>query len=152
MEQTIINGFKVTIFYGFNGTQLFITNAENVQIYAHRVSGDALARAKEIIAGETVETPAPVENEICISDRKVEFFSAMVRGANSNLVVFNDFDRDAYVVGNRGNGNSYRVTLRTETGRIFGHCQCKDFEMRKRICKHLSEVLVATAFGLAAKV
>ena len=50
MEQTTINGYKVTIFRGYNGTQLFITDAEGDSIYAHKVSGDPMERAMEVIA------------------------------------------------------------------------------------------------------
>lgn len=50
MKQTTINGYKVTIFTGYNGTQLFITDSQGVQIYAHKVSGDPMQRAKEVIS------------------------------------------------------------------------------------------------------
>lgn len=42
-------GFKVTIFFSYNGTQLFINDKQGVQIYAHKVSGNPVARAEEII-------------------------------------------------------------------------------------------------------
>ena len=50
MTQTTINGYQVTIFTGYNGTQLFITDSKGIQIYAHKVSGDPIQRAKEVIA------------------------------------------------------------------------------------------------------
>ena len=40
---------KVTIFTGYNGIQLFVSNSQGVQIYAHRVSSNPVARAEEII-------------------------------------------------------------------------------------------------------
>ena len=49
MQTTTINGYKITIFTGFNGTQLFINDARGVQIYAHKVSDDPIQRAKEVI-------------------------------------------------------------------------------------------------------
>ncbi len=50
MQTTTINGFKVTIFKGYDGTQLFITDKNGVQIYAHRVSGNPIERAREVIS------------------------------------------------------------------------------------------------------
>lgn len=72
MQTTYINGYKLTIFYSYNGTQLFITSGEGVQIYAHKVSGDPIARAEEVIALETVaqpvgETIARAEQETAVS-------------------------------------------------------------------------------------
>lgn len=49
MQTIKINGYKVTTFNSCNGTQLFINDASGVQIYAHKVSGDAMLRALEII-------------------------------------------------------------------------------------------------------
>lgn len=50
MQKTTIKGYKVTIFKGYNGTQLFINDAAGNQIYAHKVSGDPLERAIEVIS------------------------------------------------------------------------------------------------------
>lgn len=52
MKQLSINGFKVTIFYHCNGTQLFIQDASGCQIYAHKVSGNPFERAVEIIEAQ----------------------------------------------------------------------------------------------------
>ncbi len=52
MKQQIISGYQVTIFTGYDGTQLFITNADGIQIYAHRVSGNPIEKAREIIAAQ----------------------------------------------------------------------------------------------------
>jgi len=50
MLQTFINGYKVTIFKHYNGTQLFINDPRGVQIYAHKVSGNPIERACEVIS------------------------------------------------------------------------------------------------------
>lgn len=50
MQTTKINGYKITIFTGYNGTQLFISDKQGVQIYAHKVSGNPIERAKEVIS------------------------------------------------------------------------------------------------------
>jgi hypothetical protein len=52
MQTTNINGYKVTIFKGYNGTQLFISDSKGNQIYAHRVSGNPIDRAREVINGQ----------------------------------------------------------------------------------------------------
>jgi len=49
MLQTTINGYKVTVFKGYYGTQVFINCPKGVQIYAHKVSGCPIERAREII-------------------------------------------------------------------------------------------------------
>lgn len=49
MLKTKIKGYTVEIFKSYNGTKLFISKG-GVQIYAHKVSGDALQRAVEIIS------------------------------------------------------------------------------------------------------
>jgi hypothetical protein len=50
MKTTTIKGYKVQIFKGYNGTQLFIIDAKGNQIYAHRVSGNPIERAREVIS------------------------------------------------------------------------------------------------------
>lgn len=49
MQTTTINGYKVTIFTGYNGTQVFINDPKGVQIYAHKVSSNPIERAKAVI-------------------------------------------------------------------------------------------------------
>ena len=50
MQVQTIQGYKVTIFKGYNGTQLFISDANGVSIYAHKVSGNPIDRAREVIS------------------------------------------------------------------------------------------------------
>ncbi len=38
MKQAMVKGYKVTIFFHYNGTQLFIENAKGETIYTHKVS------------------------------------------------------------------------------------------------------------------
>lgn len=49
MQIIKINGFTVSIFNSYNGTQLFISDASGVSVYAHKVSGDPMLRALEVI-------------------------------------------------------------------------------------------------------
>ncbi|MDQ3321900.1 MAG: hypothetical protein M3525_05630 [Acidobacteriota bacterium] len=49
MQTTTIKGYTVTIFYSYNGKQLFINDKNGVQIYGHKVSGNAIDRAREVI-------------------------------------------------------------------------------------------------------
>jgi hypothetical protein len=50
MKQTTIEGYRVTIFNHYNGTQLFIEDAAGNQIYAHKVTGDPMERAAQVIS------------------------------------------------------------------------------------------------------
>lgn len=148
MQTATINGFQVVILKGFDGTQLFISNPEGFQIYAHRVSGDAMERAKAIIALETPEVIESVDKMICLSARKEEFQSAMLRGLENNLVVERDTERDSFFVVNTTKSTDYRVRLETRDGLAHAECECADFQNRRRICKHISEVLQESFFGV----
>ena len=122
MQQTIINGYRVMIFKGYDGTQLFINNPSGDNIYAHRVSGDAIERAKEIIALDAPAAPETADKMICLSERKAEFTTALLRGKDNTFDVYADWDKDAFVVVNCGNKAEYRVKLETRMGKIFGEC------------------------------
>ena len=156
MQQTIINGFQVMIFTGYHGTQLFINHPDGHTIYAHKVTGGeigAMERARQIIRAEmpeTVEAAAPVADKmICLSNRKSEFRAALKRGLSNDLAVYPDFEPDSFVVVNLTNETEYRVSLETrEDGKNYGQCSCKDFYYRKNVCKHLSETLAETFFGV----
>ncbi len=155
MEQTIINGFRVMIFTGFDGTQLFINHPDGHNIYAHRVSGDAMERAKVIIAANTTvesfEPTAQTDRMICLNERKNEFTEALNRGKNSDLKVYADWDKDAWVVVNNDTNAEYRVNLESRDGQLWGECACPDFRFRRRICKHQSEVLTDCLFSVTVK-
>lgn len=156
MEQTTISGYKVMIFHGYDGTQLFINDPSGQNIYAHRVSGDAIERAKEIIGRETnfaTTAAAPTADRmICLSDRKGEFAEALARAGKSDLEVFADWERDTFVVVNNDKANEYKVIFETRAdGKLYGDCECGDFTYRKRICKHIGEVLAESLFSAAAR-
>ena len=152
MQQTTINGYRVMIFTGYDGTQLFVNNPDGDTIYAHRVSGDALARAREVIASdmpETIEAPAPmVDRMICVSERKAEFREALNRGKDNKFEVFADWDKDAFVVVNQGNQAEYRVHLESRENQFFASCECPDFFYKKRLCKHIGCVLTEMLFSV----
>jgi len=150
MQQAIINGFRVMVFTGYDGTQLFINHPDGHNIYAHRVSGDPMERAKQIIALEMPEViTAPADKMICLSDRNEEFKAAMKRGLENDLTVEPDFERDTFLVVNHTNQTDYRVKLETRAdGKIWGSCECRDFSFRRRICKHQSETLQDIFFGV----
>lgn len=153
MEQTTINGYKVMIFHGYDGTQLFINDPKGQNIYAHRVSGDAIERAKEIIARETTLAPETLtvkSRAICLSTRKAEFKSALKRGLENEFEVYPDFEPDTFVVVNRTKQTEYRVKLGTHDAKVFASCGCRDFEFRRHLCKHIAEVLQDNFFGVTA--
>ncbi len=154
-KQTTINGYKVTIFYHYNGTQLFINDRDGgVQIYAQKVSGDAMERAKVIIAANTtVESFEPVKTDrmLCVNERRDEFTDALTRGKNSRLEVYEDWDADAFVVVNMDNKAEYRVHLESRENQLFARCECPDFSYRRRICKHIGESLTHCLFSVAVK-
>lgn len=85
---------------------------------------------------------------ICLSEQKGEFREALQRSKNSRFEVYQDWERDSFVVINKDNGSKeYRVNLETRREQLFGECDCGDFNFRRRVCKHLSEVLTFTLFA-----
>ena len=151
MQQTTINGFRVMIFTGYDGTQLFINNPEGDNIYAHKVSGDPMERAREVIAQNMPAAPTAAKvsanKMICLSNRRQEFTEALNRGKDNRFDVFADWDKDAFVVVNLGNRAEYRVKLETQNGALHASCECPDFGFKKRICKHIGEVLTNALFN-----
>lgn len=109
------------------------------------VSSSAIRQSD--LASHVVQIEAQVNRKmICLSTRKTEFVEAFERGRNSNLEVYADWDKDAFVVVNSDNKAEYRVKLESHKGQLFAECECPDFTYRKRICKHISTVLVNALF------
>lgn len=154
MQQTTINGYRVMIFTGYDGTQLFINNPAGDNIYAHKVSGDPVQRAREVIAledapAEPTAAPQNSNRMICLSNRRQEFTEALNRGKDNRFDVFADWDRDAFVVVNLDNRAEYRVKLETQDGSLHASCECPDFGFKKRVCKHIGEVLTNALFNMS---
>lgn len=94
---------------------------------------------------------APKAEMISLSERKSEFLEAMKRGAENRLEIFNGWDRDSFHVKNHDSGKEYQVILKTSDGETFGQCDCADAIFRKRVCKHLAEVVSQSVFGLMVR-
>ncbi len=94
---------------------------------------------------------SPKAEMISLTERKAEFIEAMKRGSGNRLEVFNAWDRDSFYVKNHDNGKEYQVVLKTESGETFGQCDCADAIFRKRVCKHLAEVVSQSVFGLMVR-
>lgn len=90
--------------------------------------------------------PIVVPDMVCISERKDEFIASLERGKHSDLEVFGHWEKDTFVVVNNDKGNEYRVNLQTANGKLYGECECRDYEFRKRICKHIGAVLTNSIF------
>lgn len=91
---------------------------------------------------EAKEAAAAAETlMINLNDRQEEFQAALKRAAASDLEVYADFERDAFVVVNHSNSHEYRVELKPVGGKALISCTCEDFKRRNRICKHQSAVL-----------
>ena len=75
---TNISGYAVSTFTTENGTQLFIRDAEGIQVYAHRVSGNAMERAREVISELTGETVAPTYDRAAMKKAQSQAIAAAV--------------------------------------------------------------------------
>ncbi len=80
---------------------------------------------------------------ISLKDRRPEFVPALGRAEKSKLEVYEDFEKNRFVVVNPESKKEYRVVL-------AGHhakCDCPDFQNRRRMCKHIAEVMMDQMFG-----
>lgn len=93
--------------------------------------------------------PVAEKGMICLSSRKDEFKAALKRGLENDLHVEADCQPDTFLVVNRTNNTDYRVKLETRNGLAHVSCECRDFQFRRRLCKHICEVLQETFFGVA---
>ncbi len=51
MRKFTYKAHRVVIFEGYNGDSMFINDPKGNQIYAHKFTGDAFERAKQVING-----------------------------------------------------------------------------------------------------
>lgn len=101
------------------------------------------------LVGHALQIEAQASGKmIYLSERKGEFRAALERGKDNRFEVYADWERDSFVVVNKDNGAEYRVKLESQNNRLFGECECGDFTFRRRVCKHLSEVLTFALFAV----
>lgn len=129
-----------------------VTTRDGERAYKYQFPDGEISRSairQSDLASHAVQIEAQASRKsLCLSERKKEFVEALERGKNSNLEVFADWDKDAFVVVNLDNKAEYRVKLESHKGQLFAECECPDFTYRKRICKHVSEVLTDTLFKM----
>lgn len=86
------------------------------------------------------------QNEmIQLFQNQSDYLSALTRGFDSDLQIFNGWENDTYHVRNRRTGKEYEIKLANKNGVAVGSCSCLDFLNRKRTCKHLAVVLTQIA-------
>lgn len=127
-----------------------ITERDGERAYLVQFPDGEISRAA-IRQSDLASRPVQIEPRvspkmICLTERRAEFTEALQRGKDCSFDVYADWDKDAFVVVNRDNFNEYRVRLETHKTRLFAECECKDFTFRKRICKHIGEVLTNALF------
>lgn len=129
-----------------------VTTRDGERAYHYEFPNGEISRAairESDLAGHALQIEAQVSQKmICLGERKSEFTEALNRGKDNRFEVYSDWDKDAFVVVNQDNGAEYRVRLETSRGKLYGECECPDFVYRKRICKHVGEVLTNALFGV----
>ena len=60
MEQFTYKGHAIEVHEGYYGKSIYIRNAEGVQVYGHKFTGDAMERAKMILGEEVKANVAAV--------------------------------------------------------------------------------------------
>jgi hypothetical protein len=102
--------------------------------------------------------PPTLDNKICLTDRQDEFQAALGRGFDEDFEVYDGWDTGEFFVINQTKKNEfamassevtyeYKVEIITIDEKLYGECECRDFIWRKRLCKHLSQVLLGKMFG-----
>lgn len=133
-----------------------VTEVDGERAYYYQYPDGSVSRSA-IRQSYLVGHPVQIESEpliavndpmINLSERKGEFREALERGKDSRLNVFQDWERDSFAVVNKDGGSEYRIKLESRKDQLFGECECGDFKFRRRICKHLSEVLTFTLFNV----
>jgi peroxiredoxin family protein len=152
----MIQGYKVTVFYTMDGMQLFVTDAEGYQVYAHRMTGDPIARAREIIAAELGESVKPTAAERfeaakaktleIFNSRHVKAVEVSLEESFGNVRIYSAITRET--------GVPHRYTVRVEDSFENGEtitearCNCLGFAAKAR-CRHTA--MVAQTDGRQAK-
>lgn len=109
------------------------------------ISSSAIRQSQ--LVGHALEIQPRIDSKmLCLTERRNEFREALERGKDNHFEVYSDWDRDAYVVVNQDNKAEYRVKLQTHDGKVHCLCECPDFTYRRRICKHIGEVLTNALF------
>lgn len=108
----------------------------------------AAIRQSDLVGHALQIEPRVSPNMICLSERKMEFAEALQRGKDNRFEVYADWDKDAFVIVNTDNKTEYRVRFETHKNQNFVECSCPDFKYRKRICKHVGEVLTGALFTI----
>lgn len=132
----------------FPVTEITTRDGERAYRYQFPDGSTSMAAIRQSdLANHAVQIEAQVSPKmICLSERKAEFTEALQRGKDNKFEVFADWDKDAFVVVNQDNQAEYRVKLDTHKNQLFASCECPDFTYRKRICKHVGEVLTNALF------
>lgn len=127
-----------------------VTTRDGERAYKYEFPDGTISSAairQSDLASHAVQIEAQVSGKmICLSERKTEFVEALNRGKDNRFEVYADWDRDAFVVVNLDKQIEYRVKLETHKAKLFAECVCPDFTYRKRVCKHISEVLANALF------
>jgi hypothetical protein len=154
--QVEINGFKVTVFYGYRGVaHLYIMNAEGYQVYAHKVGlGDPLERAQEVIERELAPVVAvaatteedfetPERGYVVVTRAKVAQTAERIEKQDYSCLVRKS-ETGVYQVDSLKSGNTYTVELARGLFGVTAHCACPDFTFNRlakdEVCKHIAGV------------
>lgn len=122
-----------------------VTTRDGERAYKYEFPDGSISRAairQSDLVGHAVQIEPRIDSKmLCLSERKSEFREALERGKDNRFEVYADWDKDAFVVVNLDNKAEYRVQLQSHNGGLHGSCECPDFFYKKRLCKHLGEVL-----------
>ena len=145
-EQTI-SGYKVTIFTGYYGTQVFINDKDGNQIYAHKVSGDARERAIEVIARAENKTPSQI---LKLETARAALASVHIESVEASF----EYEADGaryYSAITKDSGVPHLYTVKVwedSDGANFAHCNCP----AKSACRHIGQVAKLDAANYSRKV
>ena len=144
--ETNIGGYSVTVFTGYYGTQLFITDKAGIEIYAHKVSGDAMERAMTVIARAENKTVEQFQKTL---NAKSALESAHIQSVEIGFE--DEFDGTriySAVTYDTGIPHHYTVKVWEENGAPVASCNC----VSDSACRHILKVAVEDAKRCKRKV
>jgi hypothetical protein len=126
---TTINGFNVEIYETFHGTELYISK-DGVQLYGHKVSGDPMEKARELVS--EFGGVKPITKEEKLEKGRLVLMSAHIQEVEVKYLSTLNGSR-YYQVRTWAGRHQYNLRFFEFEGERKGICTCAS----QKTCRHL---------------
>jgi len=136
-QEKNINGHKVSIFPGYDGTSLYVTDPNGIQLFAHKVSGDPMEKALSVIAENSPKVEAfdaqvlsqaatqAAGQAMLLGEERGSKMLAAIDKAQIELSYNKTIKFDAGIL-SFVSRHSNRRRIVTSSGCVESHCDCKN--------------------------